>query len=217
MTRNAFIASLNELNDALLKMAVLTEKALADSIDAMERDDKELAQKIYDNDDVIDDLEQEIETMCINIIATQQPLAGDLRLVTAVMKMITDLERIADHAADISEVILSMKVERGVFDLSGLIQMANQAKDMVKDSVKAYVSKNIELATQVCDRDEDVDRLFYEEVDTFRKMMAENPALIRPATEYMFIAKYFERVGDHTTNIAEWAIFNITGQHVRMQ
>ncbi len=217
MTRNAFIASLNELNDALLKMAVLTEKALADSIDAMERDDKELAQKIYDNDDVIDDLEQEIETMCINIIATQQPLAGDLRLVTAVMKMITDLERIADHAADISEVILSMKVEKGVFDLSGLIQMANRAKDMVKDSVKAYVSKNIELATQVCDRDEDVDRLFYEEVDTFRKMMAENPALIRPATEYMFIAKYFERVGDHTTNIAEWAIFNITGKHVHMQ
>ena len=217
MTRNAFIASLNELNDALLKMAVLTEKALADSIDAMERDDKELAQKIYDNDDVIDDLEQEIETMCINIIATQQPLAGDLRLVTAVMKMITDLERIADHAADISEVILSMKVERGVFDLSGLIQMANQAKDMVKDSVKAYVSKNIELATQVCDRDEDVDRLFYEEVDTFRNMMAEDPALIGPATEYMFIAKYFERVGDHTTNIAEWAIFNITGKHVRMQ
>lgn len=217
MTRNAFIASLNELNDALLKMSVLTEKALADAIDALERDDKELAQKIYDNDDAIDDMEKEIETMCINIIATQQPIAGDLRLVTAVMKMITDLERIADHAADISEVILSMKVEQGAFDLAKLIEMAHQAKGMVKDSVKAYVSKNIELATEVCDRDETVDRLFYESVDSLRKLMSEHPALIETATEYMFIAKYFERVGDHTTNIAEWAIYNITGKHVHMQ
>jgi phosphate transport system protein len=217
MTRNAFIASLNELNDALLKMAVLTEKALADAIDALERDDKELAQKIYDNDDVVDDMEKEIETMCINIIATQQPIAGDLRLVTAVMKMITDLERIADHAADISEVILSMKVKRGDFDLTELIRMAHQAKDMVKDSVKAYVSKNIELATEVCDRDETVDQLFFETVASFRTLMSQKPELIEAATDYMFIAKYFERVGDHTTNIAEWAIYNITGKHVHMQ
>ena len=217
MTRNAFIASLNELNDALLKMAVLTDKALADAIDALERDDKELAQKIYDNDDVVDDMEKEIETMCINIIATQQPIAGDLRLVTAVMKMITDLERIADHAADISEVILSMKVKRGDFDLTELIRMAHQAKDMVKDSVKAYVSKNIELATEVCDRDETVDQLFFETVASFRTLMSQKPELIEAATDYMFIAKYFERVGDHTTNIAEWAIYNITGKHVHMQ
>jgi phosphate transport system regulatory protein PhoU len=217
MTRNAFNESLQTLNEKLIEMGVLTEKAIDDAIIALKKDDKILAKRVFDSDDDVDIMEKEIETMCINIIATQQPIAGDLRMITAILKMITDLERIADHAADICEIILVMDVKKDIFDLEPLEKMAGLAKSMVKDSITAYIKRDLQLAKEVCDRDEKIDNLFHKVVFMLQNLMALDKANIPVATDYIFIIKYLERVGDHTTNIAEWVIFNLTGKHESSQ
>jgi len=217
MTRNAFNESLQVLNEKLIEMGVLTEKAIDDAITALKNDDKVLAKHVFDSDDDVDIMEKEIETMCINIIATQQPIAGDLRMVTAILKMITDLERIADHASDICEIILVMDVKKDIFDLEPLEKMSTIAKSMVKDSITAYVKRDLQLAKEVCDRDEKIDNLFHKVVFMLQNLMALDKANIPVATDYIFIIKYLERVGDHTTNIAEWVIFNLTGKHESSQ
>lgn len=217
MTRTAFDKSLKTLNEQLIAMGILTEKAIDDAIVALKNDDRALAKKIYENDDSIDEMEKKIETMCINIIATQQPIAGDLRLVTAVLKIITDLERIADHAADISEIVMHLDIHRKILDVQPLEKMAKVAKSMVKDAVDSYVKRDLDLAKEVCDRDDEIDELFHKVVFMLQNLMALDKENIPAATDYIFITKYLERVGDHTTNIAEWVVFELTGKHEHMQ
>lgn len=217
MTRNAFNESLQTLNEQLISMGILTEKAIDDAIVALKKDDKELAKKVYENDDTIDDMEKEIEIMCINIIATQQPIASDLRLVTAVLKIITDLERIADHASDMSEIVMHLDNQRKILDIEPLEKMALVAKSMVKDAVDSYVKRDLTLAKAVCERDDEIDNMFHKVVFMLQNLMALDKANIPVATDYIFITKYLERVGDHTTNIAEWVVFELTGKHEHMQ
>ena len=211
MSRERFEQALSSIHHEVLDMASITEQAIDDAITALVYGDKELAQKIIAGDDRVDEMERMIERRCVEVIATQQPIAGDLRFITAILKMVTDLERIADHAADISELVLEFSKEETRMDLKKISAMANMATDMVKDAINAYVYRDAALADSVIQKDETVDADFTARVAHIQSLCIENTDLIPDATRILFIIKYIERIADHATNIAEWAKYNIEG------
>jgi phosphate transport system protein len=213
MTRHYFDIELEKLNHDLIEMGVLVEDAMDKSIVALKNKDKELAKSIYDHDDLIDDMENVIERRCLNLIARQQPLAKDLRTVTTALKIITDLERIGDHASDIAEITINMVNQKYIKPLIDIPKMAELAKIMVHDAITAYVNSDKELALKVCLSDDPVDDLFDKIVLELVGIMKNDISGIDQIINFMFIAKYLERMADHATNIAEWVIYNITGTH----
>ena len=162
----------------------------------------------------IDAQERNIEQLCYQLLLMQQPVASDLRMVSATMKMITDMERIGDHASDISELTILMAGKPYIREITDIEQMAKETTVMVTKSVDAYVNRGLELAREVIQMDDGID-------DLFNKVKAEIIGEIRngsddgeQTTDLLMAAKYFERIGDHATNIAEWVIFSLTGEHV---
>ncbi|MCL2709054.1 MAG: phosphate signaling complex protein PhoU [Defluviitaleaceae bacterium] len=211
--RTRFDEQLAALNEALIEMAEAVERAIADAGRALIDKDMELARRIISQDDEIDAREKEIENLCLKLILRQQPVAGDLRLVSSILKMLTDLERIGDHASDISEINLLLEGKPYIKKLEHIPQMAEITMGMVKDSIRAFVDKDIELAKEVIGRDDEVDELFATVKNDLIKLINENPDNGDQAIDLIMIAKYFERIGDHATNIAEWFIFSMTGVH----
>ena len=211
--RHVFDEQLTGLRDTLLEMAMSTETSIELAMTALKNRDMELARKVIAGDDAIDALEQRIETMCLELIARQQPMAADLRLISMVLKMITDIERIADHSSDISEITLRLGKEEPIKPLVDIPEMAAVAKDMVHHAIRAFVNNDMDMALEVCHKDDEVDRLFEKVIIDLSTMMKANPAVVDRAIDLIFIAKYLERVGDHATNIGEWVVFNITGKH----
>lgn len=212
-TRHTFEEQLSELKDKLLVMAVNAENSIDLAMTALKNRDMDLARQVIDGDEVIDGQERQIEIECIELIARQQPMAADLRLISMVLKMITDIERIADHSSDISEITLRLGREEPVKPLVDIPRMAEAARDMVHQAIRAFVANDMEMALAVCRRDDEVDRLFERVIVDLSTMMKANPAVVDRAIDLIFIAKYLERVGDHATNIGEWVAFNITGRH----
>jgi phosphate transport system protein len=147
------------------------------------------------------------------LIATQQPLAKDLRLITSILKMITDLERIADHSADISELILKIADEEYIKPLVNIPKMASVARDMVRSAIDAYINNDIKMAEDVCSKDSTVDNYFESIINDLQELMRKNPQNINQATTFIFIVKYIEKIADHATNLGEWVIYIITGRH----
>lgn len=213
MVRHSFDKELEHLQDLMVRMAGLVEESIENSILALKKQDIELAKQVYESDDAIDDLESRIEKVCINLIARQQPLAKDLRTISTALKIITDMERIADHAADIAELTIRMADMKYIKPLVDIPMMAELAKKMVIKSIDAYIKQDIELAKEVCDGDDAVDDLFSKIVLELINIMKNNPETVEQATDFMFIVKYLERIGDHATNIGEWVVFNVTGSH----
>lgn len=213
VTRHFFDQELEELHLELVKMGSLVEESIDNTILALKKQDIELANKIFKNDDIIDELESKIEKKCLNLIARQQPLAKDLRAISAALKIITDMERIADHSADIAEITIRMANEVYVKPLDDIPKMAALAKQMVKKSIDAYIGQDEELAQEVCNSDDEVDEFFRKIILELINIMKNNPDTIEQATNFMFITKYLERMGDHATNICEWVIYNVTGEH----
>ena len=213
-TRNLFNKKLEELHLDLIKMGSLVEDSIEKAIQALKKQDIELAQLVVTGDDIIDSLELEIEQKCLILIATEQPLAKDLRAVGAALKMITDMERIADHSADISEITIRLAQKPYIKPLIDIPQMAELAKEMVKKSIEAYVKLDIELAQTVCANDDVVDNLFTQIIRDLNVIMKKDPQTIEQATDLILIAKYLERMADHATNIGEWVIFNVTGKRI---
>ena len=214
--RNRFDRQLLELNNELIEMGSLIEKAIEMAIAALVKQDVERAGDAIKFDEVIDHQEKEIEGLCMKLLLQQQPVARDLRLISAALKMITDMERIGDHAADISEMTILMAgstYEKSEMDIELVKEMAKETTDMVIKSVDAFVSKDLELARHVIKQDDVVDDLF----DRFKHQLIlkinENVKNGEQATDMLLVAKYFERIGDHATNIAEWVIYSITGAH----
>lgn len=214
--RNRFDRQLLELNNELIEMGSLIEQAIEMGISALVKQNVELADKAIKFDVEIDEQEKNIESLCMKLLLQQQPVAKDLRLISAALKMITDMERIGDHAADISEMTILMAgadYSTGEIDIDVVKQMAKETTDMVIKSVDAFVNKDLELARWVIRHDDVVDDLF----DSFRKELIrkinENVKNGEMATDMLMVAKYFERIGDHATNIAEWVIYSITGVH----
>jgi phosphate transport system protein len=194
-------------------MGSLIEEAINNTILSLKNQDIELAEKILKNDDEIDDLEKKIERICISLIARQHPLAKDLRKVSTALKIITDMERIADHSSDIAEIIIKMAKEKYIRPLIDIQKMAELAKFMVQKSIDSYIKQDVNLAMEVCGSDDSVDDLFNKIVLELINVMRNEPKNVEQGIDFMFIAKYIERIGDHATNIAEWVVYNITGKH----
>jgi len=213
MMRNRFDKQLDQLNNELIEMGSLIEQAIAMAINALVNKDVEKAQQAIAFDDEVDRQEKEIEGLCLKLLLQQQPVAKDLRLISAALKMITDMERIGDHASDISEITISMANSPHIKKFDHIQEMAKETTVMVVNSIDAFVKKDIELANNVIQQDDVVDDLFVEIKQELIEMIKENPEYAEQATDLIMIGKYFERIGDHATNIAEWVIFSIVGKH----
>lgn len=211
MTREVFTQELGDLNIEVVKMATGVVDAIENAVRALSNRDKDLAQQIIDGDDRFDELEADIERKCVELIAMQQPIASDLRLITAILKLITDLERIADHAADISLMTLAIADKGGYADLDFIMKMGNLAQEMLKNTVDAYVNHLTDLAEKVCDSDNQMDQMYQEAIDFYVNCIKNDTANTYVYAKLMFVVKYLEKIGDHVTNIAEWVIYHVTG------
>ena len=212
--RNKFDDQLTNLNEMIIDMGTMIENAIKLAIDALVNQDEEKANQAIAYDDEIDEKEKEIEAMCLRLLLQQQPVARDLRAISSALKMITDMERIGDQAADISEITLFLIGETFIKELEHIPMMAAATAKMVTDSIDAYVRMDLELAQSVIDSDDIVDDFF----DTIRndliELIKKDESNAPQAIDLIMIAKYLERIGDHATNIAEWVVFFITGKHV---
>ncbi|GHT57191.1 phosphate transport system regulatory protein PhoU [Spirochaetia bacterium] len=213
MMRSRFDEQLTQLNNSLIEMGALIEQTIAKAVKALEEQDVESAQKIIESDDIIDDKEKEIETLCLKLLMNQQPVARDLRQVSTALKMITDMERIGDQAADISELCVYLAGQEYIVHLRHIPQMADATIKMVTDSIDAFVKKDLALAQAVIVSDNAVDDLFNIVKKEMIQLIHEDVQNGEQAVDLLQIAKYFERIGDHAVNIAEWVIFSITGRH----
>lgn len=211
MTRHLFMQELRELNQNVIRMGSLLEKSINDVIVALEKLDATLAAEIINNDDAIDDLEHQIERECIAMIAKQQPLATDLRKVTSIMKIVTDVERIADHCADISEHIIVLTKQSNVIAPKNLKEMVNVMKSMVIETIDSFVEVDGAKANQVIAKDDIVDNYFTSICNELTEIMQGNKEAIPACVSYLMIIKYLERMADHATNIAEWIEYIISG------
>lgn len=211
--RNSFERQLQELNTELVGMGSLIEQAIEMAISAYVRQDVEKAKEAINFDDEINEKEKKIENLCLKLLLQQQPVAKDLRLISSALKMITDMERIGDHASDISEITIELAKEEEVNKMPQLEKMAKETTYMVIKSVEAFVNRDLELAREVIQYDDKVDRLFSELKAEIIKRINASTEDGEQATDLLMIGKYFERIGDHATNIAEWVIFAITGEH----
>lgn len=204
---------LTQLHNKLILFASFVEGSIDKTITALKDLDRDLAAKIIKDDDIADEMEKTIEKMCLGLIARHQPLAHDLRIISTTLKIITDLERIADHSSDIAELTIRMANETFVNLPYDIPKMADLARKMVTDSTDSFVKSNTVLAHQVCESDDEADTLFNSIILELAGIMKDAPGKVEHCIDLMFVAKYLERMGDHATNIAEWTIYNVTGAH----
>ncbi len=203
---------LKELNQELTRMGGLCEQIIGFAAQALTDWNEDLAEKVKKTGAEIDEMERSIEAVCMRLLLRQQPVAGDLRFVSAALKMITDLERIGDQAEDIVEIIPNMG-QTGKNAHPKIQEMAKHAISMVVDSVDAYTRKDMELAKAVLEHDDIVDSDFVQIKKELIGAIAANPAQGEDTLDLLMIAKYFERIADHATNVAEWVIYGMTGTH----
>ena len=211
--RNRFDRQLEELHVELIEMGSMCEDVIRKTSKLLQSGDIKVAKEIRKEDCNIDDQERLVESLCLKLLLQQQPVAKDLRKVSAALKMITDLERIADQAADISELSLQFGEERFIKEPEHILLMARLTIDMVKDGVQSYVNRDLAMAGDLNRRDDQVDELFETIKKDLVKMIRENPENADQALLFMMIAKYLERIGDHAVNIGEWAEYAVTGCH----
>ena len=211
--RAKFDEQLHMLNQEMMHMGSMIEDKIQKAIEALIGQNSALAKEIMEADNEVDREQKKIENICFNLLM-QQPVARDLRVISAAMKMVTDMERIGDHAADISEMTVMMASEPYAVDLSDIKKMASETVLMLIQSIEAYVEKDMLKAQSVIDHDDIVDELFEEVKTTLIDFIAENKgAQGVEAIDLIMVAKYLERIADHATNIAEWVEFSITGIH----
>ena len=215
--RSRFDKQLDILNSNMIEMGALIDNAISKAALALRTQDLELAAEIVKRDDEIDNKERDIESLCMKILLQQQPVAGDFRLVSTALKMITDMERIGDHAADISEITEYLAGQEYISKLDNILQMSDSTIKMVSDSINAYVKKDLALARAVIEHDDIVDSLFLKVRNDLIEMIHKDPVHGEQAIDLLMIAKYFERIGDHAVNVAEWVEFSITGKHKNKQ
>lgn len=210
--RSHFDEQLALLNKELIEMGALCEEVIELASRAFTEGDKSLAARIAPMDVQINQKERNIESLCLRLLLQQQPVAKDLRQISAALKMITDMERIGDQAEDIAEIICFLKEEERKEDIL-LPEMAKAAIGMVTESVDAFVKRDIMLAEKVMKDDDIVDRYFDRVKEDLIHKIAENPKDGEYAIDLLIIAKYYERIADHAVNIAKWVIFSVTGVH----
>ena len=213
--RSRFDKELSELNNELVNMGTLIEQAIQNSVDALVNQNVEEARKAVDYDTEIDKKEKDIETICYKLLLHQQPVAGDLRLITAALKMISDMERIGDQAADISELTIAMGQKPDVLKDGNLNRMASETIIMLIQSIEAYVERDMDKAREVIAHDDVIDELFIKVKSDLIDFISKNPNKGEQAADLLMVNKYLERIGDHATNIAEWVIFSLDDKIVK--
>ena len=207
--RRRFDEQLEQLNQEMLQMGTMVENSIQKAIEALLRQDTTLAQSVMEFDSQVDQKQKEIERICFTLLMQQQPVASDLRVISAALKMVTDMERIGDHAADISEMTLHLAHEPYIKNLEHISKMASETMWMLIQSIEAYVEKNVKKATDVIAHDDIVDELFAQTKQELIELIHKDKNNGEQATDLLMVAKYFERIGDHATNLAEWVIFSI--------
>lgn len=207
--RSKFDEQLLELNKEMIEMGNKIIESIKNAIDALVTRNEIEARTIMEGDVEVDRLQKKIENICFNLLIQQQPVARDLRTVTAAMKMVTDMERIGDHAADISEITILMGQGSQIERFEHISKMATETMIMLNHSIEAYVEKDIEKAKEVISHDDIVDALFDEAKKDVIQLILNSPNEGEEATDLLMVAKYFERIGDHATNIAEWVIYSL--------
>lgn len=213
MIRSKFNKDLDLLNDELIEMGNLIESAINAAITALKEQNVDLAKQIVESDKEIDDMERTIEQRCLRLLLQQQPVARDLRFISSALKMITDMERIGDQAADISEIAIRLADQTYLKELVHIPQMADVAINMVKTSIDSFVRRDIELVKKVIAYDDKVDELFDIIKNELVDLIRENIEYKEQVIDLLMIAKYLERIGDHAQNIVEWVYFAIKGEH----
>ncbi len=214
--RSQFQEELKSLNIKLLKMGSMVQNIIEVSVQALAKQDLDRARSVFELDDDIDALELEIEHQCMNLIALQQPIARDLRTIGTIMKIITDLERMGDHAVNIARVTLEIGEDKLIKPLIDIPKMARLTEDMVNKSLDAFMHEDIELAKELDDDDDQVDDLYEAIYFELIEMMLENPDMIKQATQLLFIGRYLERTADHATNIGERIVYMVTGERMKI-
>ncbi|MEG0268798.1 MAG: phosphate signaling complex protein PhoU [Clostridia bacterium] len=209
--RRLFDEQLEELGQEMISMGAMIESAIDKACDALLRQDEALALAVMQSDALVDQKERSIETMCLRLLLLQQPIARDLRKVSSALKMITDMERIGDQAADICEIV-TMLGEKGIVQSpKNIANMARETVSMVHKSIDAYVASDVDLAREVMAWDDVVDELFMRIKAELIQVLAQDATQGQQALDLLMIAKYFERIGDHAVNISEWVEFSVTG------
>ncbi len=211
--RDRFDRQLRILNDDITQMGALIEESITGAVKAVKENDTETAEQIMKADENINHIERDIEELCMKLLLRQQPVAGDLRLISAALKMITDMERIGDQAADICEIIVKSPDMSGAVMPLYISKMAAEAVRMVSVSVDAFVKKDYKLASKVEDCDVKVDNMFRQIKEDLIETIRLNADSDERAIDIMMIAKYIEKIADHAVNIADWVMYSITGEH----
>ncbi len=216
MTRNSFDLKLQQLHEDLMAMGEAVAKQIEDSINALKEQDETLAEEVIQKDDVIDNFEEDIEDKCIKLMATEQPLASDLRRIFITTKIVTDLERMGDHAVDIAKISKKLICENYIKELIDIPKMAKIVEKMIKDSLEVYIATDINRAHEVSKMDDQVDILFRSIFDELLVIMRNDQATIKQASEFLFVCKFLERMADHATNICEWTVYLESGEKLKL-
>lgn len=210
--RNNFDKQLSTLHSSLIRMGAPCENAISLSVKALLDNDLTLTEKVFAADKEIDRMEREIESECLKLLLSQQPVAKDLRVISSALKMISDIERIGDQASDIAELAKYVAGNQLTKQIH-LKQMAEEAVKMVTDSIHSFVDSDLDLALKVMEYDDEVDKLFDRIKQELITVMTKNPEQSEICLDLLMVAKYLERIGDHAENIAEWVEFSIKGKH----
>ena len=211
--RNKFEEQLMHLNNELITMGALCEEAISGCVKYLFNSDSEMKEAVIEVEKQIDQKERDIEQLCMKLLIQQQPVATDFRIISSALKMVSDMERIGDQASDIAEIVKHID-RRNIDGDTHISAMAKETIKMVTDSIESFVKKDIELATDVIKQDDNVDELFNKVKDELIETLRQPTECAEALIDLLMIAKYFERIGDHAENIAEWVIFSITGQHI---
>ena len=212
MSRKAFDKSLHNMHNALLRMGSKVEKQLRTSVESLEKKDIELAKQVIKEDDQIDNMQKEIENMCIGLIAMEHPLASDLRDVFSGIKIATDLERMGDHAVDIAKITKRITVGNETEIMSDLVNMTSIVIEMIKGCLDAYIEKNLDKCYEVANKDNQVDDIYKKVFKDIFAAMDKDRSFMNDYSQFLFVCKYLERLGDRCTNICEATIYLITGK-----
>ena len=210
--REYFDLQLVDLNNKLVGMGVLIEDAIENTIDIIVNKNYDKLEDARLIEEKINESEKRIQALCLNLLLLQAPVAGDLRIVSSALKMITDMERIGDQALDIAEMSVNIKNRENIYAMTDIVEMANQASKMVNTAIDAFVRKDLELAKSVSKSDDIIDGLFEDIKRELVEIIHNDKELGLQAIDAMLIAKYLERIGDHAVNISEWVVFSITGE-----
>lgn len=207
--RTRFDEQLKALNNEMIQMGSMIENAIQEAVRAFFDKDTELARKIMEHDEAVDQEQKKIENICFQLLIQRQPVARDLRTITAALKMVTDMERIGDHAADISELTIMMADDAEIMNRDDIKKMSAEAVIMLLHAIEAYVERDMDKAKEVIAHDDVVDDLFIKVKGELIEAIGKNPECGEHAADMLMVNKYLERIGDHATNIAEWVIFSL--------